>query len=317
MRIVIVSPSPTGPTGGNQVTAARWQDILRGLGHGVELVAEYAGQACDLLVALHARRSAPSIERFHAAHPDRPLFVALTGTDLYADLHAGPESLRSMVRATRLIALQSFAAEELPESLRDRVRVIHQSVEVPHFDPPPPGSTFDVCVMGHLRGVKDPFRTARAARLVPAESSLRVLHLGNALSEDLAEEAWREERENPRYRWLGGRPRDEALRLLAGTALLSLTSHLEGGANVISESIVLGVPVVCSAVAGNLGLLGADYPGTFPVGDTAALAGLLWRVESDSRFRAELRRRCHDLRPLFDPAVERQRWADLLAEAAV
>ena len=143
---------------------------------------------------------------------------------------------------------------------------------------------FEVCVLGHLRPVKDPLRTAWAARLLPASSRVRVLQVGGALSEDMAEQARAEEAANPRYRWLGERPRGQALRLLARCRLLSLTSELEGGANVISEAIALGVPVVSSRIAGSLGLLGTDYPGYFPFGDTQALADLLRRAETDTDF---------------------------------
>ena len=54
-----------------------------------------------------------------------------------------------------------------------------------------------------------------------------------------------------------------------------ISSLSEGGANVISEAAVAGVPVLASRIDGNVGLLGADYPGYFPVGDTEALARLL------------------------------------------
>ena len=165
--------------------------------------------------------------------------------------------------------------------------------------------------MGHLREVKDPFRTARAARLLPTDSRVRVLHLGSALSEEMAQEARREMAENTRYRWLGERSHAKALRLLAKCRLLSLTSVLEGGANAISESIVVGVPVVSSRIAGSEGLLGEDYPGMFSVGDTAALAELLGRCETDAPFLADLTARCRVLKPLFAPSLERQLWETL------
>jgi glycosyltransferase involved in cell wall biosynthesis len=171
-----------------------------------------------------------------------------------------------------------------------------------------------VCVLGHLRPVKDPFRTALAARLVPAASRLRVLHLGAALSPEMAAQARAEAAENPRYRWLGEVSRGRALRLLGRCRLLVLTSEMEGGANAISEALAVSVPVLSSHIAGSVGLLGAEYPGYFPVGDTAALAKLLERAESDATFHLELQQWCKRLRPLVDPARERQSWADLLAE---
>ena len=80
----------------------------------------------------------------------------------------------------------------------------------------------------------------------------------------------------------------------------------------ISEAIVAGAPVVASRIAGNVGLLGADYPGYFEVGDTAALAGLLLRAETDYTLIAELKSRCETLSANFDPASERRAWSDLI-----
>ena len=168
--------------------------------------------------------------------------------------------------------------------------------------------------MGHLRPVKDPMRTALAARLLPATSRIQVLHIGGALSEELAHQARVEAAGNNRYHWLGELPRNEALGVLSRCRLLSLTSELEGGANVISEAVVAGVPVISSHIAGSIGLLSQDYPGYFPVGDTQALANLLWRAETDTEFYNTLRDCCARLRPLFNPAREKQSWEDLLRE---
>ena len=123
--------------------------------------------------------------------------------------------------------------------------------------------------------------------------------------------------ENPRYRWLGGRPRREALRLLAGCKLLVLSSLLEGGANVVSEALACDVPVLSSRIPGSVGILGPQYPGYFPVGDTAALAALLARAESDPAFLEDLRRRCEAVRPMLAPEVERESWARLIGEIGV
>jgi hypothetical protein len=56
----------------------RWARILRRLGHRVIVVPRWTGEACDLLIALHARRSAGSVRRFRRAYPTRPIVVALT-----------------------------------------------------------------------------------------------------------------------------------------------------------------------------------------------------------------------------------------------
>jgi putative glycosyltransferase (TIGR04348 family) len=314
MRICLVTPAPSGSLKGNRVTAERWAGFLCELGHTVELAVEYRDRPCDLLIALHALKSYPSIRRFRDDRPGDPLVLGLTGTDLYHDIHKRPEAAESLELATRLVVLQPLGSSELPAHLRSKVRVIYQSVPTPTIKEPARDGVFEVCVTGHLRPVKDPFRTALAARLLPDSSRIMVLHLGAALDEDMAEQARAMVAANPRYISLGELPRSEALRVLSRCRLLSLTSELEGGANVISEAVALGVPVVSSRIAGSIGLLGHDYPGYYPFGDTQALADLLLRAETDAEFYNNLCERCHLLRPLFEPARERQSWQELLRE---
>lgn len=319
MRICLVTPAPPGSRKGNRITALRWAGILRELGHQVQVRQRYEGAACDLLVALHARRSAASVARYRGRFPAGPMVVALTGTDLYADLRTSAPACDSVRLADRLVVLQPAGIAELPEGERGKARVIYQSVSddlraLRGTGSGRPGTEFRVCVLGHLRPVKDPFRAALAARRLPASSRVRIAHVGGALSPAMAERACREEARNPRYRWVGERPRREALRVLAGSQLLALTSKMEGGANAISEAVVLGVPVVASRISGSVGLLGEEYPGYFEVGDTAGLAALLRRAEEDAVFYEELRAGCERLAPLFSPERERRAWRELLAE---
>ena len=134
------------------------------------------------------------------------------------------------------------------------------------------------------------------------------------MTERMAQRARAEERRNPRYRWLGEIPRKTVRRLIASSHLLVLSSRMEGGANVISEALVDGTPVLSSRIPGSIGLLGSGYPGLYDFGDTAALRALLLRAENDRRFYGELRRQCARVAPLFRPSLERAAWRDLLAE---
>lgn len=316
MRIGLVTPARPRSLNGNRVTALRWSRVLRGLGHKVAIRCAYEGEPFDLLVALHARRSFASIERFARERDGRPLVVALTGTDLYSDIRGSKEALRSLELASRLVLLQPLGIQALPRQLRGKARVIHQSATRPpgRFRPRP--DAFEVCLLCHMRAVKDPFRGAEATRRLPPTSRIRLLHVGAPLEEGAAERAREESAANPRYRWLGELPRWKALRVLARSRLLLLTSRLEGGANAVSEALATGVPVISSRIPGSEGILGKDYPGFFPVEDAGSLARLLHRAESDGAFYATLKKRCRRLAPLVDPRREIASWAHLLREVS-
>lgn len=316
MKIEIVTPAPPRSRFGNRVTAIRWLRILRSLGHNVRLTQGYSGEACDVLVALHAKRSYESVRDFHRLNSGRPIILALTGTDLYRDLPKSGRALKSIELATRLITLQPKASERIEPEHRHKVRVIYQScpgrpAKARNARPP---QTFIACVIGHLRSVKDPFRAAMAARLLPASSRVSILQLGAAMNERMAVRARAEMSRNPRYRWLGEQPPQRVQQTLRRSAVCVLSSRMEGGANVISESVVARVPVLASRIPGSVGLLGDDYAGYFKVGDTAGLARLLLRAEGDRAFLHGLRSQCARLAPLFDPRKEKAAWRRLLQE---
>jgi len=316
MRIRLVTPAPPRSRAGNRATAARWAAILRGLGHRVDVSVGYAGEPADLMVALHAWRSAVPIARFAERYPGRPLVVALTGTDAYSFIHSHPEpTLHSIALADRLVGLHDLIAETVPPEHRAKVRVIYQAAR-PIARRTPVRRAFRVCVAGHLREEKDPLRPAYAVRDLPSGSRLRVEHYGGAHTAEWAAMAQAEMAANPRYRWHGEVCHGRLRRVYASAHLLALPSRMEGGANVISEAVVAGLPVVASRIEGSVGLLGADYPGYYPVEDTAGLRALLLRAESDPAFYADLDGRCAARRPLFTPERERSAWESLLRELA-
>jgi putative glycosyltransferase (TIGR04348 family) len=292
----------------------RWARILRGLGYRVVIEQEYKGASCAVLVALHARRSFPSIELFRRRYPERPLVVALTGTDLYHDIRTSRNARKSLELATRLIVLQPLGRAELAKHLAAKTRVILQSAVRAQKVVPPKPEVFEVCVVGHLRTVKDPFRAAMASRLLPAESRLHVLQVGRALSSYMSRRASSEAARNPRYTWLGELPQTRALEVLARCRLLVLSSKMEGGANVISEAVAASVPILASRIPGSVGILGRGHPGYFPPGDTARLAALMRRAEMDPEFYERLKRWCVRLQPAVDPSRERRAWKNLLEE---
>jgi putative glycosyltransferase (TIGR04348 family) len=317
VKISLITPAVKHSKNGNRTTALRWAGLLRKAGHRVHIAVDYCGEATDFLLAIHAWRSAGAIQRYRDRMPDGPLVIGLGGTDVNAFLQSHPETtLRTMAMADALICLHDLIGEVLPGTLRKKLHVVRQSA-LPLPGPRRPATRhFDICVIGHLRDEKDPFRAALAARRLPPCSRLRVIHLGKAHTPAYANRAAAEMVANPRYRWLGEVPGWRVRRELTKTRLMVISSLQEGGANVVSEAIVAGVSVVASDIAGNVGLLGRDYPGYYPVGDEAALARLLVRAEMEPGFLEALESHTRRLEPQFRPAHERAALVDIVNAAA-
>jgi putative glycosyltransferase (TIGR04348 family) len=314
MNISLVTPAARGSRAGNRTTANRWAAILRRLGHRVKVSTDYHGEPADLMVGLHAWRSADAIARFAAAYPDRPLVVVLTGTDAYRFIHSHRQTtLASLDAADHIVGLHPLVGNVLPERLRGKLRVILQSAR-PLQQRQPARRSFRVCFAGHLRDEKDPLRPALAARGLPSHSRIRVDAYGGAHTEHWAAAAQEEMRINPRYRWHGEIAHAALRRVYSRSHLLVLPSVMEGGANVISEAVMAGLPVIASDIEGSVGLLGADYPGYYPVENTAALRQRLLRAESDRGFYADLVAACAARRQLFTPQQEHAGWEKLLKD---
>jgi len=322
--IQIITPHVDATGSGNATTARRWATRLRELRHRVRIATRYDGAPCDVLVALHARKSAGSIRRFHRTFPRHPLIVALTGTDVYRDLAHSSRAEASVEAASRLVVLQRLALRELAPrhrrkavieqsapSLSPRERALRQRAHAATGNARSAGA-FTVAVLANLRHVKDPLRAAMAARRLPGTSRIHIVHAGDALTAAYARRARCASQTNARYAWAGPLTAAGARRLLLSSQALILSSRLEGGANVVSEAIVCGVPVLASRIPGSVGLLGERYPGYFPVGDTRRLTALLERLEAEPQFANRLRRHVRGLAARFTPTRERAAWRRLL-----
>jgi putative glycosyltransferase (TIGR04348 family) len=316
MKIAIVSPASSGPRSGNRHTAGRWAKFLRDSGHEVAVATSWDSGAEDILIALHARKSYESIERFHAARPGAPLIVVLTGTDLYRDIRTDSDARRALDLASRLVVLQERGLRELAPPHRAKTRVIYQSADV-RFPHAPPAHRFRVAVIGHLRMEKDPFRAALALARLPERRNIEVVHVGAALTPDMGKSAERWMKREPRYRWLDSKPHGETMHWLARSHVLVVSSVMEGGANVICEAARIGVPVLASRVSGNIGMLGSDYNGYFALRDDKALARLLERAARDSKYYRGLKDAVLARRRLFAPSAEGRAVRRLVRERKV
>ena len=292
MKISLVTPAGPGTRNGNRHTALRWAAFLRAAGHRVVVSTRDMHSGADLMLALHARRSYDSIRTF----PHKRV-VALTGTDVYRDLRTSAEARESLALAHRLIVLQPKALDAIPKGFRGKAHVVVQSSATRLRHDPVRGK-FRICVIGHLREEKDPLRTLAALSFLD-DTDLEVVHLGALLDPALEPRT-----ADPRYRWLGGVPHARALRWLASSHVMVISSRMEGGANVVCEALRIGVPVIASRIAGNVGLLGGAYAGYFPLEDERALARLIERAAADTRFYSKLKNDVRKLRPNVAPRQE-------------
>ena len=272
----------------------------------------------DAMIALHARRSAASIAAFATlrnSSPQRKLIVVLTGTDLYRDIATDAAAQQSLEFATQIVVLQAQAMRDVPAAYRLKTVVIYQSsapamqaISKPTSVQPYTlaDATLNLIVVGHLREEKDPRTMFEVVRLLAeTHENIKITHLGAGLDQDLAAAASETEAMYPKhYTWLGSMAHAETLQAIANSDLLLHPSIMEGGAHVIIEAVQAGLPVIASDIAGNIGMLGTDYAGYFPVRDANTAASLLLKFKQDAAFAAALSAQCAARAHLFLPATE-------------
>ncbi len=313
-QVVIVSPALSDANNGNWQTARRWQhhlspyfptrivkmwpDALAGLDH--------------VMLALHARRSAPAIaawaQRRATTHDALGLGVVLTGTDLYRDIHSDASAQQSLDLAQRLVVLHEMGPLELPERLRPKSRAIFQSTPA-RQTLPKTARHLRAVMVGHLREEKSPTTLFEAARLLAGHPDIRIDHIGAPLDPALAAQATETMAACPTYRWFGGLPHEATRRRIQRAHLLVHASRMEGGAHVVMEAVRSGTPVIASRIAGNVGMLGEAYEGYFEWADARGLAELLVRcrasqTEATDALLARLQASCRQRAHLFDEATE-------------
>ena len=314
LRVVIVSPALADANNGNWQTTRRWQQMLSA--HSARIMRQWPDAQADgddVMLALHARRSAESVQNWHNQHGQRGLGVVLTGTDLYRDIANDPQALRSLALAHSLVVLQGLGVKSLPPQHQSKARLIFQSTGT-RQTLPKTLRHLRVVMVGHLREEKDPLTLMSAARLLPPDAGVFIDHIGAALDPVLGQTAQATQAQCPHYRWLGAVPHAQTLKRIQRAHLLVHCSRMEGGAHVLMEAVCSGTPVLASRIDGNVGLMGEDYAGYFEPGDAPALARLMQACRTQGGHAglvAHLRDQCALRAPLFEPQAERaalHRW---------
>ncbi len=308
--VALITPALAAANNGNWQTAQRWARMLAD-DYEVRLMQIWDGASADVMLALHARRSAASIA---AWAPTRlPLIVTLTGTDLYRDVPgADADTLRSLALADRLIVLHEGAPADVPAEHRAKCVVCFQSTG-PRKTLPKTTRHLRALMVGHLRDEKDPRTVFAAMRLLAAREDIALDHIGAPLDEALGCEAEALMREQPRYRWLGALQHKATLAHIQRAHVLVHPSVMEGGAHVVMEAVRSGTPVLASRISGNVGMLGRGYRGYFEPGDAAGLAALLRQQRDDPAMLQGLRAQCDQRSPLFEPAREQATLKNVIA----
>ncbi len=302
--VALVTPALASANNGNWHTAARWASFLRDEAT-VLLLDAWRGEAADALIALHARRSAASIASFALQNPQKPVALVLTGTDVYRDIAVDATAQRSLQLADKLVTLQERAADFVDASLHHKLSVIEQSATalkpIAMANKP---KRFTAVMVGHLREEKAPLTFMRAAARL-RDQAFDFKQIGAALTDEYLALAKDLQKQHPHYHWSGNVSRSEARQRIRHAQLLVIPSVMEGGAQVIIEALQSGTPVLASRVSGNIGMLGEDYAGYFPLNDDEALAKLLMRCKDTPSFYQELQAQCDARAPRFALGRER------------
>jgi putative glycosyltransferase (TIGR04348 family) len=305
-HIVIVSPALSDANNGNWQTAKRWA-ILLGTQYRTRIVRQWPdaqAQSDDILLALHARRSAESVASWHAQRGAQGLVLALTGTDLYRDIRTDTQAQQSLDLASRLIVLQHLGLNELKNEHRTKAHVVLQST-TSRKTLAKTTRHFRALMVGHLREEKSPKTLFAAARLLQAREDIGIELIGAGLDEKLAQDARDTAAACATFHWAGALAHAPTRAKIQRAHVLVHASKMEGGAHVIMEAVCSGTPVVASHIPGNMGMLGEDYAGYFPVGDAQALAKLLQRCKDEPALTDHLKQQCALRAPLFTPQAER------------
>ncbi|WP_310390304.1 selenoneine biosynthesis selenosugar synthase SenB [Roseateles sp.] len=311
--ILIVTPAFADANNGNWQTAQRYARFLSEH-YRVALAKQWDGQAADLMLALHARRSAASVQAWAEQRPARPLLLVLTGTDLYQDIRSDAAAQASLRSASALLVLNELGLRALPEPLRAKAHICLQSCTTRQTLTAKTPRHLRALMVGHLRAVKSPQTYFDAAELLADRADIRLDHIGSALEPALGQAAQALMRRCPSYRWLGALAHEATRKRIQSAHLLVHPSRLEGGAHVVIEALCSGTPVLASRVDGNVGLLGEDYLGLFEWADAQGLATLLRQCRADPAMLAALQTQAAARALLFHPELEKFRLRAIVAD---
>ena len=172
---------------------------------------------------------------------------------------------------------------------------------------PAPVVAANVALMRPGKGHQD---LLEAVRLLPEESPLRVLLVGDGAERPAIERAVDSEpRLASRVRLLGYR--DDVPRLLEDVDLMVHPTHADALPTALIHALSQGVPIVATDVGGIPEIVNEEVGVLVPVGDPRRLAAALQELAEDPARRAALGRAG---RKRFEEGSEARTWAGRLGE---
>lgn len=310
--MLVTTPYNKASLQGNNVTANRIVSILLEAGIKSEMIAkDEVVLEADVLIALHARKSAHFIKEFYTVNPEGKVILYLTGTDLYREIPNGCRICEaSMEGADALVVSQEASLSSIPPRFRAKSMVVHKSIQLPELSVDTEVDPRLFTVIGHLREVKQPFMGVESIQLL--DDAVRLKLLGDAVALDYDSLALDWQKRDSRFQWLGRLDYTETLEWMKRSVATINTSLVEGGANSVGESIVLGIPVLASKIEGNVGMLSADYDGYFMPDDRKGLADLMSRIVHDASFLKHLQRQVNARAEMFSRENEKNDWVEVI-----
>lgn len=277
MRIALVIPQDTPPTGGNMISAQRMQRGLIEAGHEADVMLYEPGiRGYDVYHAWNATRVGSQLVE-DGINPEQ-IVATWTGTDLWQDWVRDAQGCKRRIDAIRYqVTFTEDARARLLQDAPDwenRVVVIPPSVDVEHFDPEGPEVEMAhplILVAGGIRPVK---RSSWAIDLVEQLRAARGKDYQLAIAGPVREEGeWQrvttKAEGRPWVHILGNRSRDEMAEWYRGADVFLNTSEVEGVSNAIMEAMSCGALVLVTDIQGNRALV------------TESQTGLLFRDADD------------------------------------
>lgn len=263
MRIALIIPEDTPPTGGNSISARRMQIGLTDNGHQADVLLYHPGiSGYDVYHAWNATRVGGRLVE-EGVNPEQ-IVATWTGTDLWQDWVANAALQRRRLDPIRYQVTftddgRSRLLEDSPD-WKDKVMVVPPSVDVEHFEPQ--GSKVEVqhpmlLAAGGVRPVK---RSAWAVTLVEALRRATGREYQLAIAGPVREQGeWQRVQEmaerRPWVHLLGNRSREELAEWYRACDVFLNTSEVEGVSNAIMEAMSCGALVLVTDIKGNRALV--------------------------------------------------------------